>query len=209
MTLVVPSSRRPAGTTGRRDVERLTVAIERLRKIAQKSENLEWKNVFRMKRKPTSIEEMLAKIPVFENLKTTELRHVAGIVHRRQYVAGEYVFFQNDPGLGMYVIEQGEVSVMLVGGDGVKKELALLKDGDFFGELSLLDESPRSASVIVMTDANLIGFFRPDLFEIMEKTPGTGLKIVLKVAEMIGERLRNTNQELGKLRAELDALKSS
>jgi CRP-like cAMP-binding protein len=183
------------------------VAIERFRKIIQKSESLEWKNVFKLKRKPTTIEEMLLKIPVFENLKPRELRQVASIVHRRQYVAGEYVFFQNDPGLGMYVIEQGEVSVGLVGTDGSKKVLALLKDGDFFGELSLLDESPRSASVIAVTDANLIGFFRPDLFEIMEKAPSTGLKIVLKVAEMIGERLRNTNQELSKVRAELDALK--
>ncbi|HTR82031.1 MAG TPA: cyclic nucleotide-binding domain-containing protein [Bacteroidota bacterium] len=152
---------------------------------------------------------MLSKIPVFEGLKTSELRQVAGIVHRRQYVAGEYVFYQGDPGLGMYVVEQGEVSVLLIGSDGSKKELAVLKDGDFFGELSLLDESPRSASVIALADANLIGFFRPDLFEIMEKAPGTGLKIVLKVAEMIGERLRNTNQELSKLRAELDTLKPS
>jgi CRP-like cAMP-binding protein len=183
------------------------VAIERFRKIIQKSESLEWKNVFKLKRKPTTVEEMLLKIPVFENLKPRELRQVSGIVHRRQYVAGEYVFFQNDPGLGMYVIEQGEVSVGLVGNDGSKKELALLKDGDFFGELSLLDESPRSASVIAVTDTNLIGFFRPDLFEIMEKAPSTGLKIVLKVAEMIGERLRNTNQELSKVRVELDGLK--
>lgn len=185
------------------------MAIEQFRKITQKSESLEWKNVFRMKRKPTSVEEMLAKIPAFENLNAKELRQVAGIVHRRQYVPGEYVFFQNDPGLGMYVIEQGEVSVFMLAADGTRKELSVLKDGDFFGELSLLDESPRSASVIAVTDANLVGFFRPDLFEIMEKTPGTGLKIVLKVAEMIGERLRNTNQELAKLRADLDALKPS
>ncbi len=185
------------------------MAVERLRKIIQKSESLEWKNVFKLKRKPTSVEEMLAKIPVFENLKAKELRQVSGIVHRRQYVSGEYVFYQNDPGLGMYVIEQGEVAVVLVAADGTKKELATLKDGDFFGELSLLDESPRSASVIAQSDANLIGFFRPDLFEIMEKAPGTGLKIVLKVAEMIGERLRNTNQELSKVRGELDALKPS
>ena len=150
---------------------------------------------------------MLAKIPVFETLKAKELRLVSGIVHRRQYMSGEYVFYQGDPGLGMYVIEQGEVSVFLLGTDGTKKELAVLKDGDFFGELSLLDESPRSATVIAVTDASLVGFFRPDLFEIMEKVPGTGLKIVLKVAEMIGERLRNTNQELSKLRAEFDAVK--
>ncbi len=160
-------------------------------------------------RKPTEIESLLAKVPVFENLKRRELRTIAGIVHRRQYVAGEYVFYQDDPGLGMYVIEDGEVVVALMEKDKIKKELAILKDGDFFGELALLDESPRSASVIVRTDAGLIGFFRPDLFEVIEKSPATGLKIVLKLAEIIGERLRNTNQELAKVRAELDALKLS
>jgi CRP/FNR family cyclic AMP-dependent transcriptional regulator len=157
-------------------------------------------------RKPTEIESLLAKVPVFENLKRRELRTIAGIVHRRQYVAGEYVFYQDDPGLGMYVIEDGEVVVTLMEKDKIKKELAVLKEGDFFGELALLDESPRSASVIVRTDANLIGFFRPDLFEVIEKSPTTGLKIVLKLAEIIGERLRNTNQELAEVRAELDAL---
>lgn len=157
-------------------------------------------------RKPTEIESLLAKVPVFENLKRRELRTIAGIVHRRQYVAGEYVFYQDDPGLGMYVIEEGEVAVALMENNKIKKELAILKDGDFFGELALLDESPRSASVIVRKNANLIGFFRPDLFEVIEKSPATGLKIVLKLAEIIGERLRNTNQELAKVRAELDAL---
>ncbi|MDE3057519.1 MAG: cyclic nucleotide-binding domain-containing protein [Bacteroidota bacterium] len=157
-------------------------------------------------RKPTEIESLLAKVPVFENLKRRELRAIAGIVHRRQYVAGEYVFYQDDPGLGMYVIEEGEVVVALMEKEKIKKELAVLKDGDFFGELALLDESPRSASVIVRADANLIGFFRPDLFEVIEKSPATGLKILLKLAEIIGERLRSTNQELAAVRAELDAL---
>jgi CRP/FNR family cyclic AMP-dependent transcriptional regulator len=169
----------------------------------------EWKEVLHLKRKTTTVEEMLSKIPVFETLKSRELRQVAGIVHRRQYIDGEYVCLQGDPGLGMYLIEQGEVSVVLSGENGVKKEIAVLKEGDFFGELSLLDESPRSASVIAKTDANLVGFFRPDLFEIMEETPATGLKIVLKVTEMIGERLRNSNQELARVRAELDAMRSS
>jgi CRP/FNR family transcriptional regulator, cyclic AMP receptor protein len=173
----------------------------------EKSPAGEWKSLSRLKWKSDSIESRLSKISVFENLRYRELKKVASIVHRRHYVRGEYVFFQNDPGLGMYVIERGEVSVVLMGEGDVKKEIAVLKEGDFFGELSLLDESPRSASVIARTDAQLIGFFRPDLFEIMEEAPSTGLKIVLKVAEMIGERLRHTNQELTKLRAELDTLR--
>jgi CRP-like cAMP-binding protein len=114
---------------------------------------------------------MLSKIPVFEKLDAKELRLVAGIVHRRQYTAGEYVFYQGDPGLGMYVVEKGKVGVVVSGHDGSSKEVAELDNGDFFGEIALLDESPRSASVVVKEDSHLIGFFRPDLFEIIEKTP--------------------------------------
>lgn len=167
-----------------------------------------WKQVFRSKIKPASIEEMLSKIPVFEKLEAKELRQVAGIVHHRQYSIGEYVFYQGDPGLGMYVVEKGKVGVVVTGEDDTSEEVAELDDGDFFGEIALLDESPRSASVVVKEDSQLIGFFRPDLFEIIEKTPKTGLKVVMKLAEMIGERLRNMNAEFSKLRNEIETLKS-
>ncbi|MEI7906173.1 MAG: cyclic nucleotide-binding domain-containing protein [Bacteroidota bacterium] len=166
-----------------------------------------FKEVFRSKIKPASVEEMLSKIPVFEKLEPKELRQVASIVHRRQYVAGEFVFYQGDPGLGMYVVEKGKVGIVVAGDDGVQKEVTEMNNGDFFGEIALLDESPRSASVVVKVDSELIGFFRPDLFEIIEKTPKTGLKIVVKLAEMIGERLRNMNNEFSKLGTELEQLK--
>ncbi len=166
-----------------------------------------FKEVFKKKIKAASVEEMLSKIPVFEKLELKELRQVAAIVHRRQYTKGEYVFYQGDPGLGMYVVEKGIVGVVVAGENGAQKEITELDDGDFFGEIALLDESPRSASVVVKEDSQLIGFFRPDLFEIIEKTPKTGLKIVVKLAEMIGERLRNMNNEFSKLRAELEQMK--
>jgi CRP/FNR family cyclic AMP-dependent transcriptional regulator len=166
------------------------------------------KEVFRPKMKPASIEEMMSKIPVFDKLEIKELRQIAGIVHRRQYAKGEFVFYQGDPGLGMYVVEKGSVGIVVEGSDGLKKEIIAMKDGDFFGEIALLDESPRSASVIVKEDSQLIGFFRPDLFEVIEKTPKTGLKIIMKLAEMIGERLRNMNSEFSKLRTEVESLKS-
>ncbi|MDP1676176.1 MAG: cyclic nucleotide-binding domain-containing protein [Bacteroidota bacterium] len=168
-----------------------------------------FKDVFKSKIKPASVEEMLSKIPVFEKLEVKELRQVASIVHRRQYAKGEFVFYQGDPGLGMYVVEKGKVGIVVVGEEGAQKEVTELTDGDFFGEIALLDESARSASVIVKEDSELIGFFRPDLFDIIEKTPKTGLKIVVKLAEMIGERLRNMNNEFSRLRAELETVKQS
>ncbi|HLP15897.1 MAG TPA: cyclic nucleotide-binding domain-containing protein [Bacteroidota bacterium] len=163
------------------------------------------KNALPFKKNEATIEEVLAKISVFESLKPKELRQVAAIVHRRRYKSGEYIVRQNDPGLGMYVIESGEVSVMLEE-NGSTKQLASLCEGEFFGEIALLDESPRSATVIAQTESALIGFFRPDLFDIIEKSPATGLKIVLRLAEMLGERLRNSNLEISKLRAQLNTI---
>ncbi|HEY4644559.1 MAG TPA: cyclic nucleotide-binding domain-containing protein [Bacteroidota bacterium] len=152
--------------------------------------------------------QILAQVPVFSMLNRRELRNVALIVHRREYRAGEHVFYQNDPGLGMYVIEKGEVLIKIIDENKNEKELVTLKAGDFFGELALLDESPRSAFAIAKTDCDLIGFFRPDLFELIEKNTNAGIKIVLKLAEFIGERLRATSREVSRLEAEVERLKA-
>ncbi|HXG38484.1 MAG TPA: cyclic nucleotide-binding domain-containing protein [Bacteroidota bacterium] len=168
-----------------------------------------WKNIF-AHRGPSegSTEELLSKVPAFADLSIRELREVAQIVHKREYRANEPVFYQGDPGLGMYIIQEGKVSITIADQDGVEKELAVLSAGDFFGEIALLDESPRSASAVCLTDCLLIGFFRPDLFEIIEKNSRLGIKIVLKLAEIVAQRLRTTDQEISKLKSELDALAS-
>ncbi|MFQ5797470.1 MAG: cyclic nucleotide-binding domain-containing protein [Bacteroidota bacterium] len=152
--------------------------------------------------------QILSQVPVFSTLTRRELRNVALIVHRREYLPGEYVFYQNDPGLGMYVIEKGEVLVKIVDKDGHEKELVTLQTGEFFGELALLDESPRSAFAIAKSECSLIGFFRPDLFELIERNTEAGIKIVLKLAESIGERLRATSRELNRVETELERLKA-
>ena len=96
----------------------------------------------------------------------------------------------------------------LHGGEGEDKELAVLGDGDFFGELALLDEAPRSASAICRTDCSLIGFFRTDLFELIEQKTDLGIKIVLRLAEILAVRLRKADKELSKVRSELDSITS-
>jgi CRP/FNR family transcriptional regulator, cyclic AMP receptor protein len=167
--------------------------------------NALWKNIFseRVIHKG-STEEVLSKVPAFVDLTARELKVVASIVHKREYRTGEPVFYQGDPGLGMYIIQDGEVSITISGKDGEARELAVLGDGDFFGELSLLDESPRSADAICKTDCLLIGFFRPDLFELIEKHSTLGNKIVLKLAEIVAQRLRHTDKELSKLKSQLE-----
>jgi CRP-like cAMP-binding protein len=173
------------------------------------SDNAVWKNLFsqRVIREGTT-EEILSKVPAFANLAPRELKEVAAIVHKREYRSGEPVFYQGDPGLGMYIVKDGEVSIVIQGKDGNEEELALFGDGDFFGELALLDESPRSANAVCKTECTLIGFFRPDLFELIEKNTTLGIKIVLKLAEIVAQRLRHTDKELSKVKSQLDRLQA-
>jgi CRP-like cAMP-binding protein len=168
-----------------------------------------WRNLFSGKSvQEGSTESVLSKVPAFADLSARELRGVAAIVHKREYKAGEPVFYQGDPGLGMYIIQEGEVSIRIAEHEGEDKELAVLSEGDFFGELALLDESPRSAAAICRTDCSLIGFFRTDLFELIEQKTELGIKIVLKLAEILALRLRKTDKELSKVRGQLDRMES-
>ncbi len=168
-----------------------------------------WKNVFsgRSVRKG-SAEELLSRVPAFKMLSPRELKEVAAIVHRREYRSGEPVFYQGDPGLGMYIIQDGSVAITIAGKDGEQQELVTLTEGDFFGELALLDESPRSANALCKDDCSLIGFFRPDLFDLIEKKSSLGIKIVLQLAEIVATRLRNTDKELTKLKDLIEKLEN-
>ncbi len=171
------------------------------------TQNSLWHNFFRKRREEdNSLEALLSQVPIFSELTDKELRRLASIVHKREYTAGEFIFSQGDPGLGMYVVESGQVEIVLTEPNNEQRTLTVLKPGDFFGELSLLDESPRSASAVARSFSKIIGFFRPDLIELLDRSPKSGTKILFKLGEVIGTRLRITNEQLGKTSAELEKL---
>lgn len=154
-----------------------------------------WKNIFSGKLvRKGSAEDILRSVPAFAHLSVRELKEVAEICHYREYRAGETVFAQGDPGLGMYIIQEGDVGIVMDDRQGRRRELSVLSVGDFFGEMGLIDESPRSATALCRTDCRLVGFFRPDLFELIERDSRLGIKIVLKLAEIVAERLRNAQR---------------
>jgi CRP/FNR family cyclic AMP-dependent transcriptional regulator len=168
-----------------------------------------WRNFFSGKNiLDGTTEAVLSKVPAFAELSARDLRRVAAIVHNREYKTSEPVFYQGDPGLGMFIIQEGEVSIRISEREGEEKELAVLTDGDFFGELALLDESPRSATAICTTDCSVIGFFRTDLMALIKENPNLGMKIVMKFAEILALRLRKTDKELSRLQSQLDSLVS-
>ena len=155
-----------------------------------------WTNFFTSNTDETNLTEALISIPIFKALSKRDCSLLLNIVHNRIYVAGEYIFYQGDPGLGMYIIRDGEIEIKTENSNKKKHTLAKLKKGDFFGELALVDGEKRSASAVAKTDTQLAVIFKPDLEDYIEKLPKKGIKIMRGISEIIATRLRKVNAEL-------------
>ena len=154
-----------------------------------------YQNYFKKGNDVNPIIQVLENVPIFEHLTAKELSEVVRLTHERTYKKDEHVFKKLAPAEGMYVILDGGV---LITDSDSETIFATLESGDFFGELALLDEEPRSASAISTMHSRLIGFFRTDLLTLMKRSPELGNKILLNLSRILGERLRRTNQELAK-----------
>lgn len=156
-----------------------------------------WNNIFEKNGKhQLDLDYILKKVPFFSQLKKGELREFKRILHHRYFKKAEIVFYENEPGVGMYVIENGKIGIYKNFDEESREELAILQSGEFFGEMALLDESPRSATAVALESASVLGLFRPDLFNLINRNPRLGNKILLKLAQMLAERLRLSNNEL-------------
>lgn len=163
-----------------------------------------WGNIFRKNHKEeNSIYAVLSKIPIFKDLTKKELRAIERILHKRNYKEKEVLFKEGDPGVGMYIIEKGRIHIT-IGKD--EKLLAVLTNSEFFGEIALLSETPRTATATAASDTLILGFFQSDLFGLLETNPRTGNKILLRLAQMIADRLRFSNIENQQLKLKLDRL---
>ena len=152
-----------------------------------------YKNFFRKKDNVDPVLKALERVPIFENLLKKELKNIAQLTHEREYKLNEYVFKKHAPAEGMYVILHGKIEIKDPKSGNV---FANLHSGDFFGELALLDEEPRSASAVCNTPSRLIGFFRTDLLTLIKRYPELGNKILLNLSRVLGERLRETNKNI-------------
>lgn len=170
-----------------------------------------WDNIFRRNSEKDQVIKILRDNFLFQDLSGKELRFVHNIIHVREYRPGEEIFNQDEIGVGMYIIIKGRADIFVkdhqVPTDTSKNILVTqLKHGDFFGELSLVeDHGRRKATAIAHDETRLIGFFKPDLMEILERNPVIGVKVVYRLAEVLGRRLLETTQEISNLRQELES----
>lgn len=152
----------------------------------------------------TTEADVLQNIPLFEDLSGRELDAVRRLLHRREYVAGESIFVQGEPGLGMYIIERGVVSIQ---SEPSGRELVELTDGDFFGEIALLNEVIRTATARATTDCTLLSLFQPDLLALLDRNSRLGVKVLLALARLVGLRLVEVSDEVESLTRQCDDLR--
>lgn len=146
---------------------------------------------------------LLRNIPLFDGLSRSQLSEIASVLHRREYAPDEVLFRQGNPGVGMYIIRSGAVDIVY---EPTGDTLAELEDGDFLGELALLNESPRSATAIAREDAILYGLYRPDFLGLVEHDTDLGVQLLLRMSQVISKRLIHVNDQVQVLREQLDSL---
>jgi len=142
-----------------------------------------------------TVAERLRAVPLFSHLGGAELERLAAVVRERHYPKNSMVLFADDPGDTLFIVVRGQVKVVLVGEDGREVILSILKDGDFFGEMALIDDRPRSASVIATAASDTLVLRRADFQQCLETSP----RIALGLLQELSRRLRFADDKIGGL----------
>jgi CRP/FNR family cyclic AMP-dependent transcriptional regulator len=142
-----------------------------------------------------SAADVLQRVPLFSDLSEAELARFAEVTREREYPRNSVILFEDDPGDALYIVSSGQVKVVLIGEDGREVILSVLGDGDFFGEMSLIDDEPRSAHVIAMKDSHLLVLRRDDFQQQLQQHPSVALKLL----RVLVQRLRRADEKIGSL----------
>jgi uncharacterized membrane protein len=159
----------------------------------------------------TAAATLLAEVPIFQLLDDEERSLLAADLDFVRYGVGETIFSYGDPGDSLYVIKSGEVEVFFKDDTGERIVIETAGKGEFFGELSLLDNGPRTASVVVTRDLEALRVDRRDLDHLLRLHPEAALELLTAMgrrmritAELLRHTTsRNVNQEIADRRTSI------
>jgi CRP/FNR family transcriptional regulator, cyclic AMP receptor protein len=123
--------------------------------------------------------EALQRVPLFSDLNKHELKRIAGVFKQRRFAAGETVIQQGSGGAAFFVIDSGEATVLV---DGRKRRV--LKAGDHFGELALIDEGTRTATVTASSELVCSGVTFWDFRPLVEENGVIGWKLLQSMVKI-------------------------
>jgi uncharacterized membrane protein len=136
--------------------------------------------------------EALRSVPLFASLDDTSARHLRSLLLVRNTKSGTTIFSAGDSGDSLYLIESGRVRISITDEDGKLLILAELAEGDFFGEMAMIDGKPRSADATVIEDVRLAVLSREDFLSFVRGNPDVAMEMISAVSH----RLRRTDELL-------------
>jgi CRP/FNR family cyclic AMP-dependent transcriptional regulator len=151
--------------------------------------------------------DLFKKIFLFQDLEDNEIQQVLNGTHPRNFPAGAAILQEGETGDSLFIMCQGEVEITkaltLVLDEDTPKEKVMIRlkaeDGVCFGEMALLENEARSATVTALTDCNLLELHQQEFLALIRENPQMGLKILLRLAQMLSRHLRKSNQDVVKL----------
>ncbi len=143
---------------------------------------------------------ILKRIPIFAHLSYNELVKVVGLTQLVKVKGGDTFIRENEPGDELYVVLAGEVSVLKGG-----QLITTLKAGAHIGEMALIDNAMRSATIVANGDCNLLAMRRDEFFGVIRTEPVIATKLLWSFVQVLSGRLRETNEALQGARKELTA----
>jgi len=139
---------------------------------------------------------ILKKVPLFEGLTHTQLQKIAGIATERKFEGSAFIFKEGDVGQQMYVILDGKVRISKQIPGAGEEALAILERGQYFGEMAVIEDSPRSADAIAHIPCALWVIGREQLDQLMFTDKDLAYVLLWTFVRTLSERLRETNEKL-------------
>lgn len=130
--------------------------------------------------------DFIRRVSLFSEVKHHDLIEIAKAAQHHQFKAGDLIFREGDPNTGLFIVVSGSLAVVKDFKGKDERRMGVLGPFSYFGEMALIDDMPRSASVMAQQDAHLISLKKKDLVDQIEKTPA----IAMELLKMLSQRIR-------------------
>jgi CRP/FNR family transcriptional regulator, cyclic AMP receptor protein len=140
--------------------------------------------------------ELLSQVPLFSSLTSEDLERLSSRLQPRRCARDEVIFLRGDEGTDLYIIQKGEVNIRLSSSEGKEVTLALLRKGDAFGELALLDGEPRSTDAVAREETWLLSLRQEDFQPFLAEKPEVAPRLLANLSRMtrrITQTVHDTN----------------
>lgn len=144
----------------------------------------------------TNLKAMFKATEIFADLNETEILDIIRTARFRELKAGEVIFDMGQVGDAMFLVQEGQVRIMQVFPDGTREILANLGRGQVFGEMAILDGSPRAARAVAVTACRLCQIDRSEFNVLRANYQPAAYKVIRAIARMLSTRLRDTNRKV-------------